>query len=141
MATGKCNECGYQPLATSAATCPKCGNKKFEVVVKRYEEVVTCERCQGRGEYLHGNVCIGFGKTGGVRYGTGGGICDVCRGKKQVRYIHIVSKDSRDGEAPPGKGGGRGSLPNQITRDTVKRRYDALFFLAIQTIYQDRQFC
>lgn len=25
--TGKCSACGYEPVATDARTCPKCGKK------------------------------------------------------------------------------------------------------------------
>jgi len=74
MALVTCPECGNEKVASSAESCPACGNTCWLIVVRREECV--CYMCNG----------IGTARTilsGPVGY-VGSEPCGICQGKKRV---------------------------------------------------------
>lgn len=83
MALITCPECGYDTVSSSAASCPKCGNVQWLVVLR--SEECDCYLCNGKGTVLE-------------RQDHGDSLprpCGVCEGKKRV--IANLVRDVRRG--------------------------------------------
>ena len=93
MPLGPCPEC-EQMIASSANSCPNCGNRAFWVSFKKHARL-TCKKCKGTGETREPISVYGGAYGYSAPIGYKNVRCNECEGNREA--VYNIYRDPRDG--------------------------------------------
>lgn len=93
MPLGQCPEC-EQMVASSAKSCPNCGNRAFWVSFKKRVRL-TCKKCKGTSETREPTYALSWGYGYSEPTGYKNVRCNECMGSGET--VYNVYRDPRDG--------------------------------------------